>query len=208
MHKDFYERTPSRDRAQKRGAPGPPVRRRSPFGDSHRHTPSPHRRERYSPRNRDQDKRRTPSPRGEAPRRPRSTSPGAPAIDARRDFARGYCSRGQECKFAHTRTVSSDTKRKERPPLILAYCAQWISYGKCLRDKCDYKHAKPPEHLLKDASQRTAAPATESADAQPESAEPTTTADDRSYSPAPRGEPSPSGYWACCLPCSSHSQGI
>ena len=85
----------------------------------------------------------------------------------------------------HTRAGSSDTKRKARPPLIPGYCAQWISYGKCLRDKCDYKHAKPPEHLLKDASQHTAAPATESADAQPESAEPATTADDRTYSPSP-----------------------
>ena len=148
-------------------------------------TPSPHQRDRYSPRNRDQDRRRTPSARGEAPRRPRSTSPGAPAIDACRDFTRGYCSRGQECKFAHTRSGSSDAKRKERPPLIPGYCAQWISYGKCLRDKCDYKHAKPPEHLLKDAGKHTAAPATESADAQPESAEPTSTADDRTYSPAP-----------------------
>ena len=196
MHKDLYERTPSRERAQKPGAPGPPVRRRSPFGDSHRpsrppsdqrkktgNTPSPHQRDRCSPRNRDQDRRRTPSPRGEAPRRPRSTSPGAPAIDACRDFARGYCSRGQECKFAHTRNGSSDAKRKERPPLIPGYCAQWISYGKCLRDKCDYKHAKPPEHLLKDAGKHTAAPA--SADAQPASAEPTSTADDRTYSPAP-----------------------
>ena len=36
MHKDFYERSQSRDRAQKPGAPGPPVRRRSPFGESHR----------------------------------------------------------------------------------------------------------------------------------------------------------------------------
>ena len=198
MHKDFYERSQSRDRAQKPGAPGPPVRRRSPFGESHRpnrppsdprkrtgNTPSPHRRDRYSPRNREPDKRRTPSPRSEPPRRPRSTSPGAPAIDACRDFTRGYCSRGQECKFAHTRTGSSDAKRKERPPLIPGYCAQWISYGKCMRDKCDYKHAKPPEHLLKEAKQHTAAPATESADAQPESAEPTTTADDRTYSPAP-----------------------
>ena len=198
MHKDFYERSQSRDRAQKPGAPGPPVRRRSPFGESHRpsrppsdprkrtgNTPSPHRRDRYSPRNPEPDKRRTPSPRGEPPRRPRSTSPGAPAIDACRDFARGYCSRGQECKFAHTRTGSSDAKRKERPPLIPGYCAQWVAYGKCMRDKCDYKHAKPPEHLLKEAKQHTAAPATESADAQPESAEPTTTADDRTYSPAP-----------------------
>ena len=72
----------------------------------------------------------SPSPRSEAPRRPRSTSPGAPAIDACRDFARGYCSRGQKCKFAHTRAGSSDAKRKERPPLIPGYCAQWISYGK------------------------------------------------------------------------------
>ena len=54
-----------------------------------------------------------------------------------------------------------------------------------MRDKCDYKHAKPPEHLLKEVKQHTAAPATESADAQAESAEPTTTADDRTYSPAP-----------------------
>ena len=81
-----------------------------------------------------------------------------------------------------------------------------------MRDKCDYKHAKPPEHLLKEAKQHTAAPATETADAQPESAEPTTTADDRTYSPAQRvfkrGGPSPSGYRACRLPCSSHSQGI
>ena len=99
---------------------------------------------------------------------------------------------GQECKFAHTRAGSSDAKRKERPPLIPGYCAQWISYGKCLRDKCDYKHAKPPEHLLKEAGQHTAAPAAESADAQPASAEPTSTADDRTYSPAPglsAGEP-------------------
>ena len=75
MHKDFYERSQSRDRAQKPGAPGPPVRRRSPFGESHRpnrppsdprkrtgNTPSPHRRDRYSPRNREPEKRRTPSP--------------------------------------------------------------------------------------------------------------------------------------------------
>ena len=54
-----------------------------------------------------------------------------------------------------------------------------------MRDKCDYKHAKPPEHLLKEAGQHTAAPATESADAQLASAEPTSTADDRTYSPAP-----------------------
>ena len=133
MHKDFYERTPSRERAQKPGAPGPPVRRRSPFGDSHRPSrpPSdqrkktgntPHQRDRYSPRNRDQDRRRTPRPRGEAPTRPRSTSPGA-----RQSMHAGTSHAGIACvdKSANSHTPGLGVaKRKERPPLIPGYCAQ------------------------------------------------------------------------------------